>query len=308
MRKFFLSFVLFSSLFFAQQNPLSYHVFGFRFDNDVVFGTDRYFTNGFYFSLASSSFSELTLNKFLFPNVTSDDEIYLILLGQEIFTSQEKDSVKPIIGDRPFSANLFLTYTKSLFLRGELIWKFNILLGIMGKHAFGEEVQNGIHWLLPPSGEVRGWGNQLSDAPLIQYGIENLLTISKSSLMKLRSKFIAEIGQPRTRLGVGLIFLVGNGTYENSKQIYSPEFNWGFNFDANLYYVIFNSNLIGGLFTRNIYSISYKDMNKILFNWRNNFEINYKKTHFTIGYELLTIEFRTGKPHLWFYTEIKYLF
>ncbi len=306
IKRFVLMLILLAYAETAQEIPRKFNVFKFRFQNDFVFGTDRYFTNGFDFSFSSSDFSALPVNNLLFPESENISGAYAINLVQEIFTPQEKDSIKPVIGDRPFSANLYLTYSRKNFIksRGEVL-EFRFLLGIMGPYALGEEVQNGIHSLLPPSGEVLGWENQLSTSPLISYGIRYFKTVARSCCVKVKTEAAFEIGQPNTRGEVGLSFTVG----EDYLNYVLPEnFKWNFIFRVRTFLVAYNSNLQGGLFTDNVYSIDAKDVKRVVLNLNSEFNFAYRKIEFAVGANLLTPEFKRGKSHLWFFTEVGYKF
>ncbi len=292
---------------YPQEKTNDYSIFSFRFDNDFVFETDRYFTNGFDFSYASSSFENFGLNKFIFPNKEGKQRFYSIDLIQEIYTPREKDSTKPVIGDRPFSANLYLTYSQKFIDKNDVEWNFRFLLGVMGKYAFGEEVQNGIHSLLPTSAKVLGWENQLSDALLVSYLISFKRTLAEIPMMRLQSVFSGEIGQPKTRAGVGLDFTIGDKSFAFDYS-YENKFKWRFRFKPNLYFVLFNANLQGGLFTKNIYSLKASEINRILFDLQNDLDFSYKRTNVAIGYELITKEFKTGTAHIWFFIKIAYKF
>ncbi len=309
MRKISIIAFLLAAAFMRAQNPHEkFDVFSFRFDNDFVFGTDRYFTNGFDFAFASSSFAEFSVNSFLFPKIKNERAVYTLHLVQKIYTPQEKESLAPVIGDRPFSANLYLVYEKTATLeKGKSILNIGFLLGVMGKYAFGEEVQNGIHSLLPPSGEVLGWDNQLSPAPLFAYrvGYKNLL--ARKSFLKTETYVEGEIGQPDTRIGAGIFFIAGTAKKRN-ELFASDKFSWRFVFKPKLIFVFYNANLQGGIFTENIYEISSRDITRTLFNLQNELDFFYGKTNLSLGYEMLTKEFSTGKAHLWFYTKITYKF
>ncbi len=294
---------------FAQETELtSAKVFSFRFDNDFVFGTDRYFTNGFDFGYCSDSFKHFFANKFLFPEIKNGKSVYTVSAVQKIYTPQEKESEEPVIGDRPFSANLYLTYSQKVFTDSyKQILTFRFLLGIMGKYAFGEEVQNGIHSLLPPSGEVLGWDNQLSSALLLSYSVKYQNLLAENKTIKIYSGVEGEIGQPDTRIGSGLFFFIGENDFK-TRYVGSNKLKWQIKFFPKLLFVFYNSNLQGGWFTDNIYEIKSEDVTRIVFNLRNDLTVFYKRVSFSVGYEILTKEFETGKAHIWFFTKIDYKF
>ncbi len=306
--RFFIAALLVSASMHAQtQKP--YDVFSFRFDNDFVFGTDSYFTNGFGFNFASDFFEPFFLNRFLFPHLTSN-EFYDVNVSQEIYTPIEKYSETPTFGDRPFSANLFLDYGVKEFSKAEkTLYEFRFHIGIMGEHAFGEEVQNGIHSLLPPSGEVIGWDNQLSDALLFGYSAKVQKTIANNSPMNADVYARAELGTPNTKVGAGLVFNFGTSDVCYSADYYrSEKFRWQLKLDFRFDYVFYNANLQGGLFTENVYEIPSEDVTRIVYGLNDYVRFIYRDFDLKIGSQFITKEFSSGRSHVWFWFVIGYKF
>jgi hypothetical protein len=100
-------------------------------------------------------------------------------LGQSLYTPQNKTATQPILNDRPYAGWLYagLSLIKAptpdpkapTSVTG--LDTLEIDLGVVGRAALGQAVQNGFHRIFFANEQVNGWHNQLKSEPglLISY-------------------------------------------------------------------------------------------------------------------------------------------
>ena len=137
-------------------------------ENDkFISGTDRDYTTGTHFSYLSAP-GEL-------PNWANELAAKIPLLasegkrrigyniGQSIFTPEDTETSALVRDDRPYAGWLY-GGVALLSEKPNTLDTLELDLGIVGPHAFGEQVQNNFHRLIG-SPESNGWDNQLDDEP-----------------------------------------------------------------------------------------------------------------------------------------------
>ncbi len=147
---------------------------------------DRHYTNGLRFDWlpapdapGDESWIERTAESI--PFVGADDSIGRIgwSLGQSIFTPQNKQATQPLPHDRPYAGWLYagLTLIKTpapdpgVKSSIDQMDTLEMDLGVVGRAALGEQVQNSFHAFAFANEHVNGWRNQLKSEPglLISY-------------------------------------------------------------------------------------------------------------------------------------------
>jgi len=147
---------------------------------------DRHYTNGLRFDWlpapsepGDESWIEQTAEAI--PFVGDENSVGRIgwSLGQSIFTPQNKTATAPILNDRPYAGWLYagLTLIKApkpdpaAYSRVDEIDTLEVDLGVVGRAALGEQVQNSFHAFAFGNEQLRGWDNQLKSEPglLISY-------------------------------------------------------------------------------------------------------------------------------------------
>ena len=144
-------------------------------ENDsLYFNTDRHFTQGVRFSYTSAEvedgsgwdapFDLLGGVPGLFPD--GGKRRYTAILGQSFFTPEDIARNPPDPADRPYAGWL---YGGAGLLEEHggpvpVLENAEILLGVVGPDAFGEEVQNDYHQLIDAK-QANGWDSQLKNEP-----------------------------------------------------------------------------------------------------------------------------------------------
>ncbi len=225
-------------------------------------------------------------------------------LGQAIYTpySIKKNYLSYL--DRPFTGFLYAKGGLSYFFRNENVFRWNVLAGVVGEAAKGEEVQRLIHntlgFLLP-----QGWQTQLKSelginlqASYSQHFSNH--TDNKKKAFDAFAVTNATAGTTFTRISQGVLFRVGaiepsyksvlwDGGITNSPS--SIKYELFFYFEPSVEWQLYNATIQGGVFTKddpfttNIQPLVY----------RHRFGGMYSKgrTCFSLGYTFTTKEAKT---------------
>jgi hypothetical protein len=85
--------------------------FNFLWENDVIAGTDRHYTNGFefsYLSIEDHLWDWFRSGSAMLPGVSGEDHLRVGLsLGQSIFTPDDTEAVQPLPDQRPYAGWLY---------------------------------------------------------------------------------------------------------------------------------------------------------------------------------------------------------
>lgn len=90
-----------------------------------------------------------------------------VLLGQSIFTPQDKTALPPNPQDRPYAAWLYTGVSLARRTDARQLDSFELLAGVVGPSALGRQVQDRFHRLLGGHGAPRAWDYQLRDEPTV---------------------------------------------------------------------------------------------------------------------------------------------
>lgn len=200
----------------------------FAIENDVLAGTDRYYTNGLQIAWRSPS-ADLPaplawLNRQLDFLQGTGELRWGLALGQSIYTPEDTGRRNPDPRDRPYAGYLYGALSLSRVTATSLS-VLEIQAGIVGPSAGGEFVQNEWHSLTGVS-RARGWDYQLRDEPVValilerkwripvlgneEFGVELLPSLSGSvgnlqtyaaagGVLRVGRNLAADFGPPRIR-------------------------------------------------------------------------------------------------------------
>jgi lipid A 3-O-deacylase len=96
---------------------------------------------------------------------------YEILLGQSVFTSQDTAEEEPDPDDRPYAGWLYGGVGLIQDTDRRRLDHLELLAGVVGRDAFGEEAQNDWHQFIGAD-ESRGWDEQLHNEPGLMLSYE----------------------------------------------------------------------------------------------------------------------------------------
>jgi hypothetical protein len=196
------------------QNGLSYRdipatgYFRFNYENDVFFGTDRYYTQGVHFELVNRTFSQSFIRR-LFPVFRAGAQRCGVGLESAGYspTSIIADSI--LYGDHPFAG---LAYAKLFSITTDTVHRRRLTgtlsLGWMGPAAGGYEIQSAIHRAVG-SAEPAGWKYQLKDQPVINYEVDLEQEIGRTPRwLRISAWGMARAGTLSNRIAAGGILNV----------------------------------------------------------------------------------------------------
>jgi len=163
----------------------------FYLENDTMFDTDRYYTNGMKISWISRDLSnyrdmvtlpwmQRLIERLPLINDPGEQHTVSFSLGQNMYTPEDKKRTDLIKNDRPYAGITYL----ALGLHSRNSSQMDTLeldIGIVGRHSYAEDCQTEFHeWIGSEIGN--GWDNQLHDEPIL-----NLYFERKWKILQIRS-------------------------------------------------------------------------------------------------------------------------
>lgn len=194
---------MFFGVAFAQVHTYQYEI-GIQTDNDGFLAqrSDRYYTAGNFgyyrhaLKIADTAKSNLA------------NKILGFEIGQKIFNPQTGAIPDRIYIDRPFAGYLYLGTNLNLLYKNESNLKLQARIGIVGEHAFGEEIQDAIHSVIGFY-HPTGWQYQVQDAFQLNLSAEYNRLLSRSNSVDLSFNSHADVGTGITGAGAGLTVRIG---------------------------------------------------------------------------------------------------
>lgn len=166
---------------FNEVKALSQRKHRFEYENDVIFATDRNYTDGVrygykYLGLRqyrkSAHAGEGFLPGFNLDPVSSQQcahgelcyyKSYTLYLGHSMYTpgniTLSADRIPP--GERPYAAWLYFGFYRELFASDGRYWRYGLDLGCIGPCARGGQLQTFIHRNITHSPIPQGWDAQI---------------------------------------------------------------------------------------------------------------------------------------------------
>jgi len=221
-------------------------------DNDlyVSLTSDRYYTNGLFLS-----YKYVSKNK---PE-NLEKRIFEWQLGHEMFSPYKAIVIDPSKHDRPFAAHFFIDFTIRNVYKNNQIFKFGGQFGVIGKNAYGRELQNFIHDLYDFK-RAEGWEYQIKDALSInlEANYSKHLLADESNHYDFNAVANARIGTVYTDASAGFYSRIGFlslqkiansiafGTNVNNENTnYNREAESFFYIKPMLHYILYDATLEG---------------------------------------------------------------
>lgn len=150
-----------------------------EFDNDVILASDEKYTGGLNIIFMGDKYQEgeegyyndyVSFLNSLYGwipkcDLERKDRYGSFSIQQITITPEDINASAPVYNDTPYAGSLQIHF--SLFATNdESFEEYRFTIGTVGKYAFSEEVQNGIHNVLGNT-KARGWQHQLGD----HYGV-----------------------------------------------------------------------------------------------------------------------------------------
>lgn len=201
-------------------------VFTIQYENDVLAGTDRHYTNGIRLTYVSLKLRDQIpwardVLQWLYPFDPGADARVGISLGQSMFTPGDITVAEPIPDDRPYAgwlyAGFFLNVEGSRSLVGadfDVLDTLELDLGVVGPASLAEQTQKFVHEIIG-SPDPKGWDNQLKNEPGVLLILERKLRTSSLRLGPFEMDAVpsagVSLGNVETSANIGSIVRFGQG-------------------------------------------------------------------------------------------------
>ncbi len=205
-----------------------------------------------------------------------------------------------LYGDRPYTAALMLqlfNIDRDTNRRQRL--STTLSLGVMGPHASGKWMQEGIHRGLN-NVMPQGWKYQLNNDVIVNYTANYVRTlVAANNHFMLNGLGSAAIGTLNDKVSVGFNLMAGS--YNDDYAVVNrKKFRTYVYAQPQASFVAYNATLQGGMFTKNnIYSISAKDIERLVFSGRAGIVFQFAGIYLEHFYAISSKEFTTQKNSLW---------
>ncbi len=161
-----------------QQQQREQPTWRFEIANDLVFGSDNQFSNGFTIQKHSNISQDLNdlrgvrafgkgLARRLLPQ--DNDLVYrkALSVGQILGTPDDLENPDIILDDAPY-VGMLAAQSSWIAFNDTKFTGFAMTIGIVGEYSFAEEVQTGFHSLIDAT-EPQGWEHQLDNEPVLNF-------------------------------------------------------------------------------------------------------------------------------------------
>ena len=285
-------------------------VFTLGWDNDFVFQTDYYYTNGMALQFWSGALRLSPLNLLLIPHKENQTFFYGLSFQQDMFTPVNKFAFSAQPGDRPYASYWLLGQTKRSFNEDKsMVISSALYFGMSGQKGGGEWIQNGIHDLLPNSAHVNGWANQINGSFLLNYRFNVEKQIYRNRFFRFSASGGGMLGAPYTNLNGGVQIYFGQlGAYPDLFFM-MPRKNFQIFAFSKLEskWVLYNATLQGRLFN-NAPSDLYQSPTPLVLRLQLGVNMRYKRFSMEMGQNLITPEFSGARTHKWGYVRFSFSF
>jgi len=272
-------------------------VLSFAWTNDFLYGTDYYYSNGIEFSIDAEFMKGSPINILLLPELSNSQVWYGLQLNHDFYTPVNIYSREIQYGDRPYAGVLLLSNTKYAVHTGKnLRLTSGISIGVMGPLAGGEQLQNGIHWVLWTSNPAEGWDNQIANEFCLSYSA----SIDKG-LVDL-NHFLFEVGL-KARAGIPITDLTPQARIQFGK-FDDPYLNRGLRKNgwqlfltasARSRFILYNGTIQGGLLNGS--SPYTAEIESYVFEYDVGINFIYKQFKLNFSHHWVTPEFINGLYH-----------
>ncbi len=176
----------------------------FEFDNDIVFGSDNAFTNGWSFQMHSPVADDWDslqgVSQWVkdfggwIPSLSGPDLKYRVSgsLGQVIQTPNDIEAANNIENDFPYAGILAFQGSWIAF-NDETFKGFEVVLGVTGRPSLAEQTQNFVHFVTD-SVIAEGWDNQLKEEPVLNFNYMRKTKFYNTDSMDMSISGLAAVG------------------------------------------------------------------------------------------------------------------
>lgn len=274
------------------------------YDNDLVFNTDYYYSQGIALSYRSHGLNPLG-NK-LFPDLFKE-KITQITLNHKIFTPTNITGDSLADFDRPYCGLLFLDFRQEQIEKNSnLKINFDLLFGVIGPLSGGYEVQSFIHRQTGNAPQPKGWNNQISNGLILDASLQIEHVAKLTTSIENISTVSTEIGTLYDNVAIGSKIRFGylDEYFDSNDLTLGKEYRDWLAFivtNAIIKVNFYNSTLLGNFFfEKSPMILNYKDMKLLTVNLSADMVLAYKSSRMELGCVYASREFDGGRNHAWF--------
>ena len=283
--------------------------FVFTWDNDVLYYTDYYYSQGLSFELTHQKLNSNPINYLLISLGENSGKHYSISIRQDMFTPTEIRDSLIRLDDRPYAGLLYLRSEKTSIIKEKQIQlKSSLDIGVRGPWSGAQQVQFYYHSigdiLLP-----QGWQYQMSNYPMVNYNISlqkqiweipKRLEIQLYSTMRIGTIYDDVLGGAFIKFGCF-------DSYFSSTQ--NKDFEAFGYFASDIKFVAYNGTMQGSLHDNpNPHEIKQPDIENIVATARMGLGLRYKRFGVNFSWIFLSPEFYGGLNHKYNSLNLYYLF
>ena len=221
-------------------------------------------------------------------------------MGHQIYTPFKSTVVNKILHDRPFAGFLYAQLDVSKTFKNNSILKNSFLVGVVGKSAFGQELQEAIHEIYNFK-KPDGWKYQIRNTLALNFEGEYLKSVgvNKSSILDGNILSKLRIGTLFTDASLGFIGRIGFKKLQpiNNSIAFNTNLNHKLNslkrelesflyYETSLTYVVYDATIQGGLFNK-LSPVTFTPK-KIRFNLEVGYKFTANRFHFGYAYHFHT--------------------
>lgn len=190
----------------------------FSYENDLLGGTDRYYTSGLQIAARSPASDPPGLLRWLDQRLDAlgwgGDVRWGFGIGHQIYTPRDTLTPRPDPRDRPYAGFLYGALVLQRQEGQRALSTFELQAGVVGPSALGEFVQNNVHDLIRDF-SANGWDRQLKDEPALNLVFERIQRLEAPRLGRFEIDALPaltlSLGNVATYAGAGLTLRVGQG-------------------------------------------------------------------------------------------------
>ncbi|MCD6012755.1 MAG: lipid deacylase LpxR family protein [Flavipsychrobacter sp.] len=292
----------------AIDNTLSYkninkdQYFRLSYENDYFSANDYYYTQGIALELVTPALNKSPLYKILIKPIYGYSR-YSLSIEHNVYTPCSIRSHDIIYGERPFSACIFLKASRiTIDTINKRRLSVSLTTGIIGPAAGAEELQAGVHRIMPHNTAPLGWSNQVQNDVILNYQVNfEKRLYSYGSFFELSGFCMARAGTLSDKITGGIVLQAGHfdSPYRHTKnrrknfRLYAYEHQ-----QVNV--IAYDATLQGGLFNRKSpYTLGAAEIARGTFQNRYGIVLVYRGIYLEYFQSFITSEFRRGRDHRW---------
>ncbi|HET6990624.1 MAG TPA: lipid A deacylase LpxR family protein [Bacteroidia bacterium] len=303
LRRLVISFFLFPLFLSAQEQDTTPLLKSLKliYENDLFTNTDYYYTGGTFVEFDLPCLRKDPLSKALVKLPHGRNESYGISINNLGFSPRSIKSDSILLGDRPFSATLYLGLNRvSCNTQKKIRLNSELDLGVIGPSALGYQEQKFIH-THTNNPIPHGWEFQIRNDVYINYSVrleKGLVAVKR--FFDFTGYGFANAGTIYNNAGIGLTTRIGRMNNYFQAPGFSKRFQCWIFARGEGKLVAHDATLEGGFFnTRSIYVIPPENIKHSTFSFSAGIVFAYKKIHLEFYDTALTPEFKDCWPHAW---------